>query len=98
MGELEIGRVGGEQTGGGAVGASQADLGVDVEHAGGTAGRPDNGGGVGLVVLEVVTGDWANEAVLGGGLDVALDSSHSIFGKVTEHIPEQFDQRSSRWT
>jgi hypothetical protein len=37
LGEFEIGRVGGEQTGGRCVGAAQADLRVDVEHSGGTA-------------------------------------------------------------
>lgn len=68
MGELEISRVGGEKTGGLAVAGLEADLGVDVEHTGGTAWRPDDGGGVGLVVLEVVTVGGALELVGGGGL------------------------------
>jgi len=68
LGELEISRVGSEETSGAGVGAGQADLRVDVEHAAGTAWRPDNGGAVSLVVLEVVTVDWADERVFSGAL------------------------------
>ena len=68
LSELEISRVGGEQTGGRGGLAFQADLGVDVEHTGGAAGGPYDGGGVSLVVLEVVAVDGALELVLGGRL------------------------------
>jgi hypothetical protein len=68
LGELEIGRVGGEQTSGAAVGAGKADLRVDVEQAAGAAGRPDDRCAVGLVMLGVVAGLGANEGVLGGSL------------------------------
>lgn len=68
LGELEIGRVGGEQTGSLAVAGLEADLGVDVEHTGGTAWRPDDGGRVSLVVLEVIAVGGALELVGGGGL------------------------------
>jgi hypothetical protein len=74
LGELEIGGVGGEQTGGLAVAGLQANLGVDVEHTGSTAWRPDDGGGVGLVVLKVVTVGGALELVGGGGLFLILVS------------------------
>jgi hypothetical protein len=66
--ELEISRVGREQTGGRADARCKADLRVDVEHAGRAAGGPDNGGGVSLVVLEVVAVNGALEDVFGGGL------------------------------
>ena len=49
-----------------------SDLGVDVEHTGGTAGRPDNGGGVSLIVLEIVAVGGALELVGGGGLSYFL--------------------------
>jgi hypothetical protein len=71
LGELEISRVGGEQTSSAGVGAGQADLRVDVEHAVCAAGGPDNRGAVSLVVLEVVAVDGAVEFVFGAGLVVA---------------------------
>lgn len=67
MSELEISRVGGQEASCGAA-ASKANLRVDVKHASSSARRPDNRGGIGLVVLEVVAVDWANERVFGGGL------------------------------
>ena len=69
MSELEIGRVGGEKTSGAAVGALQPDLRVDVEHAGGAAGRPDNRRAVGSVVLEVITVDGPLKHILRAGLE-----------------------------
>jgi hypothetical protein len=68
LGELEISRVGGEQTGSRRAGGGQADLRVDVEHAGRAAGGPDDRGGVGLVVLEVIASNGALELVFSGGL------------------------------
>jgi len=44
LAELEVGRVGGEQTSRRRVGAGQAHLRVDVEHAGSAARRPYDGG------------------------------------------------------
>lgn len=67
LGELEIGGIGGEETGRGAR-AGEADLRVDVEHAVGAAGRPDNRCAIGLVVLEVVAVDGTDEVVLGRAL------------------------------
>lgn len=78
MSELEIGRVGGEETSGAAVGGGQADLGVDVEHAGGAAGRPDNRRAVGSVVLEVVAVGGALKFVLGAALMTMLKPSHEV--------------------
>jgi len=66
--ELEVRGIGGEQASRGANGALEAHLRVDVEHASCAAGGPDNGGGVSLVVLEVVAGQGTLELVLGGGL------------------------------
>lgn len=70
LGELEVSGVGGEETGsfGSTAGVLEADLGVDVEVTCGTARRPDDRGAVGLVVLEVITSNGANEGVFGGGL------------------------------
>lgn len=68
MCELEIGRVGREQTGGLGVSRGEAHLRVDVEQARGTAGGPDGRNGVGGVVLEVVTCHRALEGVLSGRL------------------------------
>lgn len=68
LGELEIGGVGREQAGSRGGGRGQADLRVDVEHAGGAAWGPDGRGGVGLVVLEVVACHRAGEGVFGRGL------------------------------
>jgi hypothetical protein len=65
LSELEVRRVRGEQAGGRRVGSRQADLRVDVEHACSTAGGPDDRGGVGFVVLEVVAVDGADEGVFG---------------------------------
>lgn len=68
MGELEISRIGGQETLGGGVGGGQADLGVDVEHALGAAWRPDDRSAVGLVMLEVVASQGTLEFVGGAGL------------------------------
>jgi hypothetical protein len=75
LGKLEIGGVGGEQTRSAAVGAGQANLRVDVEHAVCAAGRPDDRGAVGLVVLEVVAVGGAVELVLRAGLGVVLEAT-----------------------
>ena len=68
LSKLEISRVSSQNTSGAGVTASQADLRVDVEHAAGTAWRPDNGCAVSLVVLEVVAVGWPVELVLSRGL------------------------------
>lgn len=68
LGELEIGRVRGEEAIGRRVGGSHADLGVDVEHAFRTAGRPDNRGAVSFIMLKVVAIQWTNEVVFRGRL------------------------------
>jgi hypothetical protein len=92
LSELEISRVGGEQTGSRRRRASQADLGVDVEHAGRSAGGPDNGGRVGLIVLEVVTDDGTVELVFGGGLYITLVSvglpicEHAYLSSLTREV------------
>lgn len=78
LGEFKIGRVGGEETSGSVVGGGQADLRVDVEHARGAAGRPDNRRAVGSVVLEVVTVDGTLELVLRAGLKTKLEPSHVL--------------------
>lgn len=84
MGELEISRVGGEQTSGGAVGGTQADLRVDVEHARSATWGPDDRGAVGLIVLEVITSQGANEVVLSARLfDCQLCIQMSSLGKQT---------------
>jgi len=72
LSELEISRVGGEET---SASATKADLGVDVEHAVGAAWRPDDRSAVGLVVLEVVASEGTLEVVLGGALCEGLDSA-----------------------
>lgn len=63
LSELEISRIRGEQAGRLGIGRRQADLGVDVEHAAGAARRPDGGGGVGGVMLQVIAIHWAIERV-----------------------------------
>lgn len=68
LSELEISRVGGEQASRLRVAGTEADLGVDVEHAISSARRPDDRGAVGLVVLEVIAGKRSDEVVLGGAL------------------------------
>jgi hypothetical protein len=95
LGELEIGRVGGEQTGGRAVGAGQANLRVDVEHTGRTAWRPDDGGGVSFIMLQIIAVHRTNKVVLCGRL--CCDQHFSYVGEM-RFIPEQSDQRSSKWT
>jgi hypothetical protein len=81
LSELEIGRVGGEQARRRADGALEAHLRVDVEHAARAAGRPDDGGRVRLVVLEVVAGDGAGELVLSGGLGVVSTFGGLVAGR-----------------
>jgi len=68
LGELEIGRVGGEQTRSRGVGGRQANLRVDVERAARAARRPDGGDAVRLIVLQVVAVGGTLEGVLGGAL------------------------------
>lgn len=67
MSELKISGVGGQEASCGTA-AGKANLRVDVKHASSSARRPDNRGGIGLVVLEVVAVDRANEGVFSGGL------------------------------
>jgi hypothetical protein len=63
LGELEVGRVGGEQTSSGGAFRLQANLRVDVEVGRLAARRPDNGGAVSLVMLDVVLGHWALKGI-----------------------------------
>lgn len=72
LSELEIGRVGCQQARCRGVGCCQADLRVDVEHAGGAAWRPDDRCAVGLVVLEVVAIHGTHEVVFSGALVAVL--------------------------
>ena len=71
--ELEIRGVGGEQTSGGGIACSEADLRVNIEQALSSAWRPDDGHVVSLVVLKVVAGYRADEVVLGRGLFPELE-------------------------
>lgn len=68
MCELEVGRIGGQETGGSRVGARQADLRVDVEDTGLAARGPDYRCAVGFVMLEVVLGDGSLKGVGRAGL------------------------------
>jgi len=55
LGDLEVGGVGGEQTGFGRLLGREAELGVDVQRDVGSAGRPDYGFDEKLVADEVVS-------------------------------------------
>ena len=66
--EAAVNGIRGQQTLGILIGAGQADLGVDVHRAIGTARRPDNGRHVGLVVHQVILVKRAHPGGGGAGL------------------------------
>jgi hypothetical protein len=67
-GNMSVDGVVGEDAGSLGVGASEADLRVDVQWESGAARRPDNGGEWDGVRDSIVSGDWALEVGLGGNL------------------------------
>lgn len=92
--ELEVGGVGGEQTGSLRVGGGQADLGVDVQQVAlAAARRHHNGSAVRLIVLEVITSHRSIEGVLRAGLRWVRGSSK---WKTRGYVPEELCLQSSR--
>ena len=97
LGELEVRGVGCEQAGSAGVGAGQADLRVDVQHAVCATRSPDDRRAVGFVVLEVVAVGGAVEFVFGASLELVLAMPTGVFIRI-RFLPGLSGQRSSRLT
>ena len=79
LGELGVDGIGGEETLGTADGGGERDGGVDVKHSVRSAGRPDDGLGVGGIVVEVVAGEGSLPCGAGAGLS-------SLSGEVVDGL------------
>lgn len=94
LSDLEVGRVGGEQTGSARLGGCEVDLRVDVDGDTSSARRPDDGFDDELVGDEVIAGAWAVE--FGAQSSLLFISKKEIKCKREREIPELARQKSNR--